>query len=159
MPNICRPADQRSPALLTPTQRESFGCFALFFLVVQVKWQNEQPPPHPGPSPQPTAALQHPELQPAGDTPVTWLHCVTHGCSCCWPCRRFTELLCLQQLPVPALSRPSPSHHPALPPEGWSGVLPPCVVRLAGAGSVGKGKVVCLGHTAGASMPAMLLLI
>lgn len=63
-PELSSPAD---PSL------ESLGHPALFLLRVQIKWQNAQPPP--GPSKTPAAARRHPELQPAGDTPVPSLPC------------------------------------------------------------------------------------
>lgn len=149
-PEPSSPADPNS---------ESLGCPALFLLMVQIKWQNAQPPPGPPQDPDsspttPGAAASRGHSRPfAARCHPCWLH------YCC-PCRRVSELLCIHQLSVPAhqpaLARPL---LPALSPEGRRGLLPPCVAGLAAAGSVGKGEAACLGRTARSAIRVVSSLI
>lgn len=156
MPSICRPADLRSPALLTAIQRALVAWLSSFWWSKSSGKMNSHALalPHSLLQAHNTQSCSQQRTLPSFGCTVT-----SAACSCCWPCRRFSELLCLQQLPVLALTRPSPSHHPTLPSEGWSGVFPLYAAGLAGAGSVGKGKVMCLGHTAGSAIPAVPLSI
>lgn len=91
----CLQTSRPEPSSPADPNSESLGHPALFLLTVQIKWQNAQPPPALPKTP--AAAQQHPELQPAGDTPVPSLCGVTYaGCSYCCPCRRVSEPLCVR---------------------------------------------------------------
>lgn len=149
-PEPSSPADPNS---------ESLGCPALFLLMVQIKWQNAQPPPWPSPRPR-----QQPHNARGCSQQGTF---PTLGCAVSpmlaallLSLQKVSELLCIHQLSVPAhwpaLARPL---LPALSPEGRRGLWPPCVAGLTAAGSAGKGEAACLGRTALSAIPMVSSLV